>query len=147
MAGVLESTSSLTAFRPDLQNDPAGVLYTVGLNGVQTDCSFDKHKGITDSTLTLYFQATRAPNGAAVTYSVPYYVAVTRGSHILSKRDFVVQFHFEPGAAVARFKDHVESTRLQLESGKRPYDYQILAGLQLSKSQQAYNKKMGYFAQ
>jgi hypothetical protein len=147
MAGVLENTSSATVFRPGLEGDPAGVLYTVGLNGVSTDCSFDKRGGKTDSTLTLYFRATRAPNGAAASHSVRYYVAVTQGSRILSKREFVVQFTFAPGAAVARFKDHVESTKLQLQSGKRPYDYQILAGLQLSKSQRAYAEKMGYFAQ
>jgi hypothetical protein len=122
-------------------------VYVAGLNDVQTDCSFDNRDGETDSALHLSFHATRSPSSEAATYSVPYFVVVAQGDRIISKRNFVVQFTFESGAAAASFKDDVDSTEIKLENGKRPYDYQLLVGLQLTPAQRDYNKKMGYFAQ
>jgi hypothetical protein len=147
VAAVLVDTSSLTVFRPELQNDPAGALYAVDLNGVKTDCSFDRREGQTDSSLHLTFHATRAPTGEAVSYSVPYYVAVTQGDRILSKRILTAQFGFAPGASTANFEEDVDSTVIELENGKQPYDYELLVGLQLTPAQHDYNKKMGRFAQ
>ncbi|HEY5348042.1 MAG TPA: hypothetical protein VIJ72_07610 [Rhizomicrobium sp.] len=146
-AGILVDTASLTAFRPELPNDPAGVLYAVDLNSVTTDCSFARRDGQTDSGLHFSFRATRSPNGESATYSVPYYVVVAQGARVLSKRNFTVQFSFAPGAATATFKEDVDSTVINLENGKQPYDYQLLVGLQLTPAQQDYNKKMGRFAQ
>ena len=146
-AAVLVDTSYLTVFRPDLQNDPAGALYTVSLDGVNTDCSFDNREGQTDSSLHLTFHATHAPIGEAVNYSVPYYVAVTQGDRILRKNNFIAHFNFAPGASTTEFREDVDSTVINLENGKRPYDYEILVGLQLTPAERDYNKKMGRFAQ
>jgi hypothetical protein len=35
---------------------------------------------------------------------------------------------------------------VRLDNGKKPYDYGILAGLQMTQAQLDYNKKMGRFA-
>jgi hypothetical protein len=146
-AAILVDTSSMTAFRQDLADDPAGMLYAVDLSGVKTDCSFDKREGETHSSLDLSFRATRAPNGDAANYSVPYYVAVIQGDRIISKSQFTAQFGFAPGASSMHFTDRVGAVEVRLENGKHPYDYEILVGLQLTPAERDYNKKMGRFAQ
>ena len=146
-AAILADTASFTVFRNNLQNDPAGALYSVNLDNVKTDCTLDRRNGISDSSLSLSFHARRSPNGNAATYTVPYFVAITQVDHILSKRLLNVQFSFAPGAAYASFEESVDSTEIKLQNGKQPYDYEILVGLQVTPAQRDYNKKMGRFAQ
>jgi hypothetical protein len=145
-AAVLAPTATLTTFRPGIKDDPSGELYTVGLNEVSADCSFDSDNGTTDSSLALSFKAKRAPSPDAASYRVPYYVAITQGERVLSKHDFWVNFSFAAGAPTADFSDSVASTRINLENGKKPYDYEILVGLQLTHDQLDYNKKIGRYA-
>jgi hypothetical protein len=145
-AAVLAPASTLTAFRPGAKNDPAGEQYIVGLSGVSTDCSFDSNNGTTDSSLKLSFQAKRPQSPDAASYKVPYFVAITQGERVLSKHDFWVNFSFPAGAATATFRESVASTAITLENGKKPYDYEIVVGMQLTHDQLEYNKKIGRYA-
>jgi hypothetical protein len=40
--------------------------------------------------------------------------------------------------------DSVGSAHLDIAKGKHPYDYQVLAGLQLSRAQLDYNRRGGH---
>jgi hypothetical protein len=144
-AAILASTSTLTVFRPGAQGDPTGELYRVGMTDVSTDCSFDKHELTTDSSVDITFRATRAPSGDGAQYSVPYFVVVSQGDRIINKHMFVAQFSFDPGRGTATFQDSVASTFITLDRGKRPADYEVLIGLQLTQQQIDYNKKMGRY--
>ena len=144
---ILANTSQLTAFRDKMEGDPAGVVFEVTMSGVKGDCSFDPDEGTTDSSVSLTFRATRTPTGMAAEYSVPYYVAVTRDSTtIISKKVYSASFDFRPGEASTTFSADVSSVPIKLDNGKKPFDYGILAGLQLTQTQLDYNKKMGRFA-
>jgi hypothetical protein len=145
-SAVLAPTSTLTAFRPGMKDDPAGVLYTVGISQVGTACQFDANDGTTDSSLELTFKATRSTSADSASYRVPYYVAVAQADRVLSKATIWVNFAFAPGASTAEFNDSVESTKINLENGKKPYDYEILVGLQLTHDQLEYNEKIGRYA-
>ena len=145
-AAALAPTSTLTAFEPGAPKDPADALYTVGVVNVTTDCNFDSDAGTTESTLELTFRAKRKDAGKAATYKVPYFVAVTEGTRILSKRIFWVNFDFSSGESTTEFHDSVGSTVINLENGKKPYDYELLAGLQLTHDQLEYNKSIGRYA-
>jgi len=145
-AAALAPTTTLTAFRPDMKDDPAGEQYTVGLTEVNTDCSFDSDNGTTDSSLELSFKAKRPPSPDAASYKVPYFVAITQGVQVLSKHDFWVNFSFPAGATSTSFSDSVGSTKITLENGKKPYDYEIVVGLQLTHDQLDYNKKIRRYA-
>ena len=144
-ASGIVPTSSLTTFQPGKRDDPKGILYRVAVKHVRSDCSFDQDNGITDSSLTIDFTAHRPDPGPEATYRVPYYVAVSQGTRILDKRDIWVSFTFPAGAQDAPFSDNVESTKITLENGKRPYEYQILVGFQLTHDQLEYNKTMSSF--
>jgi hypothetical protein len=146
-AGVVSTTSAASVFRDTMQGDPAGVLYAVQVTGVTTDCSFDTDEGTADSSLTVKFRATRTPTGDGGTYAVPYYVAVVRdATTIVSKQVLSAPLTFQPGESTATFSADVPSFVVKVDNGKRPYDYALLTGLQLTQVQLDYNKKMGHFA-
>lgn len=146
-ASVLANTANVTVFKDKMDGDPSGILYEVAVTGVKSDCSFDKDEGTTDSSLTVSFRATRTPTGTGADYTVPYYIAITRdGTTIVSKQILSASFSFQPGEASTTFTADVPSVIVRLDNGKRPYDYGLLTGLQMTQVQLDYNKKMGRFA-
>jgi len=111
---------------------------------VKGKCDVDKK--LIDSTVSLdiHFRATRAPSGAAAEYSVPYFVAVTEGTdRVLAKKNFSIRFEFAPGQASVDFSDSIDSVVVKAQGEKRSFDYQVLAGLQLTKEQLEYNRSQG----
>ena len=119
------------------------MLYRVELTGVSTDCTLHNKTRIVDSTLALHFRATRGPSATAVTYSVPYFVAIHSGADITAKRIFTIRFHFAPGQTTAIFSDHISSAEIHVALDKMAFDYQLLAGLQLNKRELEYNRRDG----
>ncbi|HEY4275697.1 MAG TPA: hypothetical protein VGM68_09450 [Rhizomicrobium sp.] len=143
---ILADASQLAVFRQGATQDLSGEAYRVSLVGTNTDCQIDKKTGETDSSLTLTFRATRAPLADGAHYTVPYFVAVTRGDQLLEKRILSISFDFAPGAAVASFQVSPDDFNIKLESGHQPYEYQLMAGFQMTPAQVDYNKRVGRFA-
>ncbi len=133
-------------FRPGAPPLPSNALYTVEIVNVKGNCSFDKQGKTSDSNLTVTFGATRAAPGDAAQYTVPYFVAVTQGETIITKTLRKVMFSFAAGEKFATFEDDINSVALTTDGEKKPYEYQILVGLQLTKEQLDYNRSMGIFA-
>jgi hypothetical protein len=141
---ALADAASLTAFPNGTAPDPSHALYSVRITDVTTDCDFDKKFDSADSSLSITFRASRAPNGDAIDASVPYFVAVTgEGGKIITRQTFTVKFHFDPGQATTTFKDNIASINIKVAREKHPWDYQLMAGLQLTKAQLDYNRTVG----
>jgi hypothetical protein len=146
-AAVLAPTSALTVFRENGPADPSGELYTVWMTNVDSGCDYNKDNKSTDSHLVIHFSAKRAPSGEAANYRVPYFITVTHGGdRILTKKLFLADVAFAPGAATASFDQKVGSTVIQLGRGAKVGEYQIIAGLQLTQAQLDYNIKNYHFA-
>ena len=145
ITGVTDAAVA-TVFRPGAPPDPANVLYTVELAGVQNTCEVDKKERTSDASLDISFRATRPPSGTEAHFTVPYFVAVTEGSQrILAKRTYAVRIDFAPGQTTAMARDTIGSTHLNVARGKHPYDYQVLVGLQLTRAQLDYNRRGGHY--
>lgn len=143
-SNVLANTASLTAFKKGMEGDPSGEIYTVELTGVSLHCSFDKDEGTTDSDVVLSFRARRAPSGEAANYTVPYYLAtMLNGAAIIDKHIYATVFTFQPGEATTTFTAEVPSTVIHFANGKKPYEYGLLAGLQLTREQLDFAKTHG----
>ena len=145
MTAVLDAYMAAT-FKPGMPALPTNALYTVEIVNVKGNCSFDKQGKTSDSNLTVTFGATRARPGDAAQYTVPYFIAVTQGETVITKTQRKVTFSFAPGAKFASFQDDINDVALVTDGEKKPYDYQILVGLQLTKEQLDYNRTMGIFA-
>jgi hypothetical protein len=147
-ASVLVDTGTMTVFRSGSAPDPANVLYTVQIARAQQDCELPKFGSrVVTASVAIDFRAARSNGGEAVSHVIPYFVAITSEGKILAKRDFTVQFTFEAGQQVASFSDSVKSLAVSLGRDKKPTDYGILVGFQLTKDQLEYNRKVGRYAQ
>ncbi|MBS0282559.1 MAG: hypothetical protein JSR25_15430 [Proteobacteria bacterium] len=142
---VLADASQIAVFRQGASQDLSGEAYRVALTGVSTSCDINRKTGETNSSIRLNFRATRAPTTDGARYTVPYFVAVTRGDQMVEKRILNVTFDFAPGASSATFSESPDDFDIHLETGHFPYEYQLMAGFQMTPAQVDYNKKMGRF--
>jgi hypothetical protein len=137
---ILADTQSVTLFRPGTTPDLANELFTVSLVNATNDCTYNTRDGLVRASLELTFRATRSPTNEAATYSVPYFVAVNEGAKIYSKRLYTLKFTFAPGAAVATITQAPDDVQIKVTNGKLPWNYQQLAGFQMTAEQIDYNK-------
>jgi hypothetical protein len=141
---ALVDASEQSVFVPKSTPDPSNLLYMIEITSVKGTCDVDKKLTSADVSMDIHFRATRAPSGSAAEYSVPYFVAVTEGTdRVLAKKSFTVQFAFAPGQATADFSDSIASVKVTPTGEKKTYDYQVLAGLQLTKEQLEYKHSQG----
>ena len=138
---ILVDTSIITIFRPGTTPDLANELYSVRLVSAEADCVYNNSTSIVRASMDLTFKATRAPSSEGATYTVPYFVAVHEGSKIFAKRTYNLRFSFAPGAATATIKQAPEQTRILIQNGKLPWNYQLLSGFQMTPEQIEYNQK------
>jgi hypothetical protein len=137
---ILADTQSVTIFRPGTTPDLANELYTVSLVNATGDCTYSARDGLVHSSMELSFRATRVPTSEAATYSVPYFVAVHEGAKIYSKRLYTLRFTFAPGAAVTTITQAPGDVDIKVSNGKLPWNYQRMAGFQMTAAQIEYNK-------
>jgi hypothetical protein len=135
---ILADTQSVTFFRPGTAPDMANELYTVSLINAQGDCTYNTRQNLVKASLDLTFRATRAPQATAATYTVPYFVAVTENARIFNKRLLHLKFTFAPGASTATISQSPDDIELHVSNGKLPWNYEELAGFQMSPEQIAY---------
>ncbi len=142
---ILADTQTVTVFRPGTTPDPANELFTVSLVNSEGDCTLNTRDATVDASLELTFRATRTPTNERVTYSVPYFVAVHENARIYSKRLYTLKFSFAPGAATTVITQAPGDVRIQIANGKLPWNYQQLAGFQMTQAQIAYAKNRGRY--
>ncbi len=146
MTSVLDAVV-VTQFKPGTTPDPSNALYTVKIANVDGNCSYDKQGKSSSSDIDVTFEATRATAGDEAQYTVPYFVAVSTGDRIITKQARSVQIDFPAGETTVSVDEPVNSINLQTDHDKKPYEYQVLVGLQLTKAQLDYNRTVGIFAQ
>jgi len=142
-ASAIVDTAIATVFKNSASTDPTNILYTVEVTGVRSHCDVDKQAVNSISSVDISFRATRAPNGAAAEYKVPYFIVVSQEERLLAKRIYMADFSFEPGQTTATFTQSAESIDVSAGKEKKTYDYNILVGLQLTKEQLDYNRASG----
>lgn len=138
---VLSDTATLTVFRAGTTPDLANELYSITISNAESDCRYTARTGNVKSSLDLTFRATRAPSREAARYTVPYFVVVHEGSKIFTKQVYSLSFSFAPGASVATINQSPDDIVVHVANGKLPWNYQLLAGFQLTPEQVEYNKK------
>jgi len=142
-AMILAGTSSLPAFDPKQAGDPSGVIYSIAMTNVTTQCDYDKVERTADSRLKIFFHAQRPPGGREVNYRVPYYIALTSNGVIFNKQVRWLDFTFQEGMVSRDVAEEVDSVAVKYEKGKTGYDYHYIVGFQLTKTQLDYNNKIG----
>lgn len=144
---ILADTQSVTIFRPGTTPDMANELYTVALVNSTGDCTYSTRDGVVHASLELTFRATRVPTSEAATYAVPYFVAVHEGAKIYAKHLYALKFTFAPGASVVTIKQAPNDVEIKISNGKLPWNYQEMAGFQMTPAQIEYAQTRSRYIQ
>jgi len=144
-AGLMDA-STLTALRPG-STDPSGAIYKIDITRVVTNCEYDRDDGKITARIGIAFTASRPPDGDSAQYTVPYFIGLSLdGSSIVDKKVYNVQFAFAPGQASTTFTEVVDNFEFTPNADKKPTDYEMLVGIQLTKDQLDYNRRVGRYA-
>lgn len=139
------STLVDTATLPVFQAGGSAIAYSVHIARATRDCDIHKFDKQVESSVNIDFRAVRAQAGQAATYTIPYYVAVSTEGRVLTKHVYSLQFTFEAGQATAEFSQSLDSIAITLGQDKKPTEYGILVGFQLTKAQLEYNRRAGRY--
>lgn len=139
LASAVIDTASLTQLGQG--NQP---LYTAQIHKVSADCDISKTEHTVTSSLDIEFTATRPNAGSAESFDAPYYVAITLGGQVLSKREYTAHFNFDAGQTSAELSESKDTPLIHMQKGKHPYDYAALVGFQLTREQLEYNRAGRY---
>jgi hypothetical protein len=143
---ILADTQSVTYFRPGTTPDLSNELYTVSLLNVAGDCTYSTRTNLVHASLELTFRATRTPTKEAATYTVPYFVVVNEKDKIFTKHIYRLKFTFAPGASSVTVTQSPDEMELHISNGKLPWNYQQMAGFQMTAAQMDYAKTRSRFA-
>lgn len=136
-----------TATYPMAEGNPAKLVYTAEIKDAKGDCDVHKFDKKVEADVTIDFTATRASAGAATTYTVPYFAAITTEGKILAKGTYSVQLTFDAGQTITTASASLNSLSLTVGLDKKATDYGVIVGFQLTKAQLAYNRRVGRFPQ
>jgi hypothetical protein len=140
---VLSDAVTVTKLKPGTQTaapNPANVVFTAEMSQAKLDCSYNR----TSNRLTVDINfAVKATRGAAATGSDPqldFFVAVVDADNNVITKSV---FHGQPemrGRTTSVYTQNVSDFAVPLDMDKRPYDYEVLTGFQLTPDELAYNR-------
>jgi hypothetical protein len=140
---VLSDAVTVTKLRPGAPAtapNPANVVLSAEMSQAQLECEYDGERNAI--TIDINF-AVRATRGAAATGPDPeldYFIAIVDAEGtLLTKNIFKSQPDLN-GRMTGQYTQNVSNFVFQLAMDKRPLDYQLLTGFQLSPAELAYNR-------
>jgi hypothetical protein len=128
----------VTQFRQGGGRDLTDVVSRGAVMDFRGSCQPDEAKVDVDFQLVLATERGPAFDGRDPTYQ--YFVAVTdREGQVLAKQVFEATMRFAEGQNRAGSVEELHQT-IPLAQGRRPADYQVLVGFQLTPDQLAFNR-------
>ena len=144
-SAVLADAVSVTKLRPGspmtaAQPDPANIAFTAEMAKPVIECQYDMTKNTLTVDLSFAVRASRGAAASGIDPPLDFFVAVVDvDGNVLSKS--VYQNQPNLGASQnAQWTQRINKLAVPIEMDKRPYDYEILTGFQLSPAELAYNR-------
>lgn len=134
---VLQQAQTITLFLPQ-RSDIASQISTAQITGVSGACVFKKKDkmALLEVKFTSNFLADNGPanNGQPVT--LPWFVAITKGSQILDKKDYRVTLKFNGNVSTTAAIS--QPVTIDLPATPDSADLEILTGFEMTPDQLAY---------
>jgi hypothetical protein len=142
-SAVLSDAVSVTKLKGGAANpsNPADVVLTAEMSQAQLECKYDAKKQMLSVTARFSVRASRgAAAQAGAEPALDYFVAVVDADgNVLQKR--ILQTQPRLGANMtAEFTQNIANLPLALGMDRRPSDFEILTGFQLTAAELAYNR-------
>jgi hypothetical protein len=140
---VLSDAVIVTKLKPGTQAalpNPANIAFTAEMSQAKLDCDYDRSLNKLSVDLSFAVKAARGPAATGADPQIDFFVAVVDAdNNILSK----IVYHSQAdlgGRATNIYTQSVRNYAVPLGMDKRPYDYEILTGFQLTPDELAYNR-------
>jgi hypothetical protein len=140
---VLSDAVTVTKLKPGAQarmSNPADVAFQAEMSQAKLDCDYDRTENRLNLDLNFAVKAARGPAAMGADPQLDFFVAVVDAdNNVLSKKIY----HSQPemgGRASNVYTQTVTNFAVPLAMDKRPYDYEILTGFQLTPDELAYNR-------
>lgn len=141
--GVLSDAASVTKLRPGTSpamTRAADIAFQALMSQAQLDCNYDR----TANTLVVNVKfAVRASRGPALTGAdpqLPFFVAIVDADNNVLVKDVYNSDPQMSGRPSATYTETVSNFPVPLAMDRRPSDYEILTGFQLTPDELAYNR-------
>ena len=143
VTAVLSDATTVTKLKPGTpagSRDAANVVFTAEMSQAMLDCDYDRTNNRLTVGIEFAVKGTRGPAAQATEPQLDFFVAVVDAdNNIISKNIF----HGQPemrGRMSNTYTQNVENFPVPLAMDKRPYDYEILTGFQLTPDELTYNR-------
>ncbi len=132
---VLSQASTLTTFLPG-RSDVAAQITTAQITGVAGACQPMKQDHVLRVTFRAGFAASNGPANEGKTLVLPYFVALARGDHIISKADYTIKLDFNGNASTAQATS--KPVTVELGNVGSSQNVQVLVGFEMTPAELSY---------
>jgi hypothetical protein len=142
---VLSDATIVTKLKPGTPAAAAGpaaanVAFTAEMSQAKLNCNYDRSQNSLNVDIEFAIRAKRGPAAQGPDPQIDFFVAVVDDdNNLISKRVFSAKPAIGSGAATTSTQT-VDNFPVPLAMDKRPYDYEILTGFQLTPDELAYNR-------
>jgi hypothetical protein len=143
VTAVLSDAVTVTKLKPGTPPgppNPANVVFTAEMSQAKLDCSYNRDQNKLSVDINFAVKAARGPAAMGGDPQLDFFVAVVDAdNNIISKN----VYHGKPdlsGRTSNVYTQSVSNFPVPMTMDKRPYDYEILTGFQLTPDELAYNR-------
>jgi len=136
---LLKEAEAMTRYREGTGRDLTDVLYEAKVLDIKSSCKYLNERVRMEAIIDIAAKVGPASEGFSA--QVPFFVAIIDSKkNIIAKRTFVSVAEFINGRRRAGVREEIEQT-LYLKKGEIGSDYEVVVGLQLTKSQLQHNRR------
>jgi len=140
---VLSDAATVTKLKPGVSSamaKPADVSFEAEMSQARLDCNYDRADNKLTISVKFAVKASRGPAAAANNPQLPYFIAIVDAdNNVLVKNVYNSQPQME-GRSNNTYTETVSDLPVPLAMDRRPSDYEILTGFQLTPDELAYNR-------
>ena len=143
VTAVLSDAATVTKLRPGTppgSRDPANIVFSAEMSQAMLTCDYERDTNRLTIDIEFAVKAARGPAAQAADPQLDFFVAIVdEDNNIISKN----VYHGQPelrGRMTNTYTQSVDGFPVPLGMDKRPGDYEILTGFQLTPDELAYNR-------
>lgn len=135
---VLGDAERLVKFRPGPGRQRSDVLYDADFVRTALECK--RRQFVVDLDVELDITASAGLSATRSGYAIPYFVAVTRGQDVLTKKVFWAEAVFKDSDRTVLLKEKVDDLRVPLPEGIPVEEIDVFVGFELNRAEVDYNR-------
>jgi hypothetical protein len=140
---VLSDAATVTKLKPGVAGAMAkatDISFQAEMSQARLDCNYARAENKLTISVKFAVKASRGPAGAASNPQLPYFIAIIDSDNaVLVKNVYNSQPQLE-GRSNNTYTETVSDLPVPLAMDRRPSDYEILTGFQLTPDELAYNR-------